>query len=337
MTPKLNRQSGRILFAYINLKDMQSFTKVDYDILRRYYNVRPYFYRGILHGHLDSLLIAMRVFGTDVSFADFAYANAYFCVKYCNKMKKKSVVKIAGFDVAEEEVFDKTFPSDWIERLRFTLSHADRLITCSNALREKALRFAKREDIRVIPYGFDSTYFRPSGKKRDTVITIGYVRRDYLWRKGHETFVRAAKKLPNVDFVLIGRWVDNSIDYLRRISTPNVYFTGWVSDQQLLDYMQRAKVYAQVSYHEGFGLSLAESMLCECAPVVTRRGAIPEVVGDAGFYVPYNDVDATAEAIERALQDEKMRQLARKRIATEFPPERRERDLLEVVNSCIRE
>ncbi|MFQ6127892.1 MAG: glycosyltransferase [Thermoplasmata archaeon] len=329
--------SGRILFAYINYKDMQPFTKKDYDILRRCYDVHPYFYKGTFHGYPDRLMIAIGVLRTDISFSDFAYANAYLCVKYANKLKRKSVVKIAGFDVAEEEVFDKTFPRDWVERLRYALDHAGQIITCSDALKEKAQRFTEREDILVIPYGFDSAYFKPSGEKSDSVITIGFVREDYLWRKGLETFVRAAKHLPSVRFVLVGRWVDSSIEYLKEISTPNVEFAGWVTDERLLKYMQRAKVYVQASYHEGFGCSLAESMLCGCAPVVTKRGAIPEVVGDSGYYVPYNDVDATARAIEVALQDGKMRELARKRIATEFTPEKRENSLLEVIESCLRE
>lgn len=327
----------RILFSYINVKRMQSFTRTDFDILTKHFDVQPLFYKGSLHGYPDRFSIALGILRNDLSFSDFAYANAYFCVKYGKRFNRKSIVKIAGFDVAEEEVFNKTFGEGWVGRLRYTLDQADRVITCSNALRSKAERFTDREDIRMIPYGLDSSHFRPSGEKHDMAITIGFVRRDYLWRKGLETFVRSARRLPSIRFVVIGKWMDASIDYLRRISTPNVHFTGWVSDEQLLEYMQKAKVYVQVSYHEGFGLSLAESMLCGCAPVVTNRGAIPEVVGDSGYYVPYDDADATARAVKDALQDERMRELARERIATEFPPTRRENELLEVVTSCLQE
>lgn len=337
MVRDLNKHKPRILFSYINVKEMQSFTRVDFDVLSKRFDVQPLFYGGMLHGYPDRFSIAVGVLRNDLSFSDFAYANAYFCVRYGRRFKRKSIVKIAGFDVAEEEVFDKTFGEDWVDRLRYTLSQADRLVTCSNALRLKAQRFTDREDINIIPYGFDSSHFRPSGEKEDMAITIGFVRRDYIWRKGLETFVRSAEKLPNIRFAVIGKWMDNSIDYLRKISAPNVEFTDWVSDDQLLDYMQKAKVYVQVSYHEGFGLSLAESMLCGCIPIVTKRGAIPEVVGNAGYYVPYDDVDATVSAIESALQDEKMGGRARQRIALKFPPERRENELLGVVDSCLQE
>ena len=36
--------------------------------------------------------------------------------------------------------------------------------------------------------------------------------------------------------------------------------------------------------------------------MVTDRGALPEVVGDIGFKVPYGDIRATADAIKDALR-----------------------------------
>jgi len=30
-------------------------------------------------------------------------------------------------------------------------------------------------------------------------------------------------------------------------------------------------------------MALAEAMCCECVPVVTKKGALPEVVGDTGL------------------------------------------------------
>jgi len=46
-------------------------------------------------------------------------------------------------------------------------------------------------------------------------------------------------------------------------------------------------------------------MLCECVPVVTKNGALPEVVGDTGFYVAYDDERDVAEGIKKALKSEK--------------------------------
>ena len=81
-------------------------------------------------------------------------------------------------------------------------------------------------------------------------------------------------------------------------------------------------------------MGIAESMLCECIPVITRRGAIPEVVGDTGVYVPYGDVNATIDAIGKALKSDKGK-AARKRIKDMFPIEKREKKLVEVIRKTV--
>ena len=76
---------------------------------------------------------------------------------------------------------------------------------------------------------------------------------------------------PDAEFIIIGKHCDNSIKYLKSVASNNVRFTNFVSNEELLKWMQEAKIYVQISSHEAFGLSLAESMLCECIPVVTKR------------------------------------------------------------------
>ncbi|GAH44552.1 unnamed protein product, partial [marine sediment metagenome] len=167
------------------------------------------------------------------------------------------------------------------------------------------------------------------------VVTVGNVTNSNLKRKGLETFVKAAAYLPDLRFVLIGEHRDNSINHLRAIKTQNVELIGYVNDEQLLEYYQKAKVYVQVSAHEGFGIAMAEAMSCGCVPVVTDRGAIPEVVADTGFYVPYDDPKTTAEAIKNALKSNKGGE-ARKRIEGNFTLAIRENRLIKIINEVTK-
>jgi glycosyltransferase involved in cell wall biosynthesis len=149
------------------------------------------------------------------------------------------------------------------------------------------------------------------------------------------TFLRAAKLLPQVRFAAVGRVSELPSSYQKYLSLPNLEVPGFVDDGDLLDYMQRARVYVQASAHEGFGCSLAEAMLCECIPVVTSRGALPEVVGEAGQYVPYGDVAATVKAITDSLNDRDKAREARSRVKREFPLAKRREKLLELVQSLL--
>ena len=98
--------------------------------------------------------------------------------------------------------------------------------------------------------------------------------------------------------------------------------------------LAKAKVYEQASRHESFGCSLAEAMLCECIPVVSRNAAIPEVVGDCGFYVNDLNPESVAGNVKEALNvSNDLRENARERIRTHFPLEKRKRELLIAVES----
>ena len=155
-------------------------------------------------------------------------------------------------------------------------------------------------------------------------------------RKGHELFVRAAANLPDIQFTLIGGWKDNNIEHLRWISPENVTFTGWLDSSKLLEYFKNASVYVQASAHEGFGLSVAEAMLAGCVPVVSRRGSLPEVVGDSGFYVENLDPENLAQAIERGLQaPQSFRREARERILSQFSVKMHDKKMKKVVEDIM--
>jgi glycosyltransferase involved in cell wall biosynthesis len=57
------------------------------------------------------------------------------------------------------------------------------------------------------------------------------------------------------------------------------------------------------SFDEGFGLPAVEAMSLGVPVVVSDRGSLPEVVGDAGLFVEPDDPDSIAAAIARILAE----------------------------------
>ena len=162
------------------------------------------------------------------------------------------------------------------------------------------------------------------------IITVGGVTNENLRKKGLEAFVKTAAHLAEARFILVGQAYDNAIDHPRAIAPSNVEFAGCPTLDKLLKLYQKAKVYCQLSYHESFGLSLAEAMACECVPVVTDRGALPEVVGDTGLCVPYGDALKALEGIQAALESY-LGGKARERIKASFSREKREKELIRII------
>jgi glycosyltransferase involved in cell wall biosynthesis len=75
------------------------------------------------------------------------------------------------------------------------------------------------------------------------------------------------------------------------------------SDVELAALMSGCAAFCLPSLWEGFGLTAAEAMACGARVVVSDRGALPEVVGDAGVVVEPTPA-AIAEGLRRALADD---------------------------------
>lgn len=289
------------------------------------------------------LRLLKAVLWSDVVFCWFASMSAFFSVVFCLFLRRASLVVVGGYDAAYVPEIDfGLFVNRWRRILtRFVYKYVDRVLVVDASLKKDIIRNAYLEienKIKVVPTGHDSEKWKPGdGERENLVITVGGVDWSALKRKGLETFVKAAMYLPDVKFVLIGKYIDDSAHYLRSVSASNVSFTGFVSDGELIRFYQRAKVYCQLSRHEGLPTSLCEAMLCGCVPVGTNYYGISTAIGDTGFYVPYGDARATAEGIKKALKEgAERREAARERIKNMFPLQRRENELVFHINELAK-
>jgi glycosyltransferase involved in cell wall biosynthesis len=172
-----------------------------------------------------------------------------------------------------------------------------------------------------------------NNKNKKMVLTVGAINKWYIYRKGLLIFVKSAKFLPDVEFYLVGKY-DNSINTLKKQASKNVHFTGYLSDEELIKLYSVSDVYCQLSRYESFGVALAEAMLCECVPVICDKGALPEVVGDTGFYVHELTPEETARQIETALCSN-LGGKARERIINNFSIEKREEELIKMISRVV--
>ncbi|MGZ7180476.1 MAG: glycosyltransferase family 4 protein [Halobacteriota archaeon] len=273
----------------------------------------------------------------DVVFCWFAGREAFAAVGLAQLFGKKTAVAVGGSDVTTipELEYGAALYKNLHVYQKFVLNNATKILPDSKDAEKDALEFmADASKLECIYLGIDVEKFCPSGEKKNRVITVGVVSRSNLKRKGLETFVRSAAYLPDIEFILIGRFFDDSIRYLRSIAPENVRFTGFLPENVLIKHYQEAKVYVQVSAHEAFGASLAEAMACGCIPVITDKGAIPEVVGDAGIYVPYGDPAATAQGIRKALASD-LEGIPRRRIEDLFTADKRKEALVKTINNLL--
>lgn len=73
---------------------------------------------------------------------------------------------------------------------------------------------------------------------------------------------------------------------------------GYIEDQLLPDLYRMADVFVFASLYEGFGLPVLEAMASAVPVVVANNSSMPEVVRDAGFLLPEDDIEAWVRSIK---------------------------------------
>lgn len=164
--------------------------------------------------------------------------------------------------------------------------------------------------IEVVPLGVDEVFRPPTGPRVPGRI-VAMASADTPM-KGVATLLEAFAKLRterDVELLLVtkpkpGGQTERLIDRLS--VADSVRFVHGISDAALAEVVGSATIACVPSLYEGFSLPTVEAMACETPLVVSRAGAIPEVVGPDGLcadLVTPGDVGELAAALEGLLDD----------------------------------
>lgn len=136
-------------------------------------------------------------------------------------------------------------------------------------------------------------------------------------RKGHAVLIDALARIARRPWhlVCVGSLDRNPAtvaDLRRRIDacglSGRVTLTGEKGEEAIGAYYDRADAFVLPSFHEGYGMVLAEALARGLPIVSTRAGAIPDTVPQAaGLLVPPGDAAALANALAAVLDDARLR------------------------------
>jgi glycosyltransferase involved in cell wall biosynthesis len=326
---------SRILYVHSR---KASFVAIDRELLAEEHEIEDLYQPGRVPNPAKVIAGVRRA---DLVFGWFASWHTFLPIALAWLMRKPSVLIVGGFDTANMPDIGYGHQRGGLRAhvSRWMMRRATRLVTNSNYSLSEIERNTpiSPERVTVIHHGVPDPFGAlPTEPKERMALNVGAVDRSTLVQKGQIPFVTAATELPDVTFVLAGKWLDDAVEELKAIAPPNVELTGWLSDEELRERYRRAAVYVQASRHEGFGLAVAEAMLAGCVPVVMNVTAMPEVVGDAGVLIESQERDEVAAGIARALElgpDAGRR--ARERIVETFPMEGRREGILSVVREAL--
>jgi len=219
---------------------------------------------------------------------------------------------------------------------------ARRIITVSNFSKIEIVNLLKisSQKVEIIYNGIsEKFFFDPSIKKENFILAVSSLDP----RKNFKNLILAFKGLDLRDYKLVIVGSENKVfsnveirNLIKKI--PNVEFTGYVSDDKLVKLYQKAKLFVYPSLYEGFGIPPLEAMACGTPVVVSNVASLPEVCGDAAYYVNPYDVNDIARGMETVLKDENLqRELIQKGLERVklFSWEKSAKKLLRIIEEVV--
>lgn len=169
------------------------------------------------------------------------------------------------------------------------------------------------DKVRIVPNGVDIQKF--NGYHRDMNFRKNYASENekivfFVGRlvneKGVQVLVDAIPKIinyfSNVKFVIAGK--GPSLDYLKGKSmamniSHKIYFTGYISDEDLLKLYKNADIAVFPSLYEPFGIVALEGMVANIPVVVSDTGGLGEIVdhGIDGMKAYSGNANSLADSI----------------------------------------
>jgi glycosyltransferase involved in cell wall biosynthesis len=203
--------------------------------------------------------------------------------------------------------------------LQYVFKRATVTLATSNAI-VHAIEKVSKTDCKVISFGIDLNVFKPIDVKKivaENTIVIGTIK-SLAPIYGIDILIRAFKKVVDakpeikLKLLIVGGGVGEQ-EYKGLVKQLNiqehVVFTGKVEYNKVVEYHNMIDIFVNVSRNESFGVSVLEASACKKPVIVSNVGGLPEVVDPekTGIIVPPVDIEATANALIRLVENETLR------------------------------
>ncbi|MBE0471798.1 MAG: glycosyltransferase [Methyloprofundus sp.] len=246
---------------------------------------------------------------------------------------KPTLLSVWGSDVYDFP--EKSFLHRWL--LKGNLKSATAIASTSHCMARKTAETFLHKKVFITPFGIDETIFSPSNKPeslQDQIVlgTVKTLKSKYGIDVLIQAFAQAWKTLgspANLKLEISGGGPDLAL--LQNLAQDlgvlkQVLFHGQVHHQDVPKMLNRLDIYCAFSRldSESFGVAILEASSCEKPVIVSDADGPAEVTLDCvtGLVVPKEDIDASAKAMIKLIQDKtlrkKMGQAGRKHVLEHY-------------------
>jgi|GEM_PF-2696607 len=199
------------------------------------------------------------------------------------------------------------------------LKRTDVIIVPSNYVKDELIKVYKVSEnkIKVIREGKDEYYFEIKNDLEFLKLTSFYkISKNFLLtnttnqeRKNISGLILAYKnirKIKDYQLIITGLLPEKNIIELNNlIKNQNledrIKFLGYVPQKDLRILYSYAKLFIFPSFEEGFGLPLLESISCNCLPICSNTGALPEIINNNKLMFDPKNINSMTKKIDEML------------------------------------
>ncbi len=205
------------------------------------------------------------------------------------------------------------FLHDWAVRLAWaaaarTFGRAEAVTTPTRKAANFLEEYTHLTDVHAISCGIDAHHYKPvfNSQAPNRIIFVGRV----TGEKKIDVLIRALKMLPadldaHLEIVGGGDLLNHHKHLVQQLGLEDrVFFTGYVTDEQLRDALSQSKVFAMPSIAELQSIATMEAMASALPVVGANAMALPHLIhdGENGFLFEPNNVSELAEKLEHVLR-----------------------------------
>lgn len=197
--------------------------------------------------------------------------------------------------------------------LEYRFKYVDVFIAASQNTKKDLIKYfdIDSEKIEVVYEGVTEKFKPCKQKKHDFILAVSTLEPRKNFKRIIESYIHLKEKFNiSEDLVIVGKkgWYFKDILRIPPRYEKHIDFRGYVSEKDLIELYQSAKIFVYPSLYEGFGLPVLEAMACGCPVITSKVSSLPEVAGDAAILVNPNDVNALAEAMHEVLTNENLQE-----------------------------
>lgn len=302
----LNWLSHLALADKKNTYRLYSFNPIEQDILDRFGNNQHNIVLPRLAWHTIWLPLDVRVNTPDI-FLGFSQSLPKLL------SKTKSIVFIYDLTFEKHPEWFKNTYMKMSSNTKYAVRNASHIVASSNATKKDLIDIysVDKDKISVIYGGYDNRFSKIPVKpaslniKTPFFLFVGTLKQSKNIPIIIEAFSIFSKMHKNYNLVVVGSdlWIDPEIK--KTIEKFNlgkkVKRMGYVSDEVLSALYKKTECFVSPSVNEGFGLTFLEAAYHNIPIIASKRGSIPEVLGNNAVYVDPDSATDISNAFVKIL------------------------------------